>query len=393
MKVAGFTAAGCAAGIRYKDRLDLGLIVADGPVPAAAVFTKNRVQAAPVLWSREKLAGKKARAILVNSGQANACTGPEGMTAAAASARLVARALGFSADEVLLASTGVIGEDLNVAAMEKAMPGLKSGLGGDNLSQVARAMMTTDTKPKMAQAGGNVSGREFTVVGLAKGAGMICPNMATMLSFILTDAAVDPDYLQAVLSRVADRTFNRITVDGDTSTNDTVFLMASGRVGHELIQGADSPGADVFEKAVARVLADLSKMIVVDGEGATRVVKIAVAGAVDNEQAWLAAMTVANSPLVKTAMFGQDANWGRLMMALGRSGAEFDPEKVDISLNDVPLVRNGRAASEDMTAADEVMKLSDYAINIDLKAGPAADEVLTCDFSLEYVKINADYRS
>ncbi|MEW6266102.1 MAG: bifunctional glutamate N-acetyltransferase/amino-acid acetyltransferase ArgJ [Thermodesulfobacteriota bacterium] len=392
MKVNGFQAAAIAAGLRYQNRLDLGLIAADEPVAAAGVFTANLVKAAPVLWSREKIALGRARAILVNSGQANACTGEKGLLTAAASARAVARALGCLEDEVLLASTGVIGQEVNLTALEKAVPALATGLEIDGLDQVARAMMTTDTRPKTAEATGYIDGRPFKVAGLAKGAGMIAPNMATMLGFILTDAAADPGFLGRALKRAADASFNRITIDGDTSTNDCLLLLASGRAGHAPIVQENTPAAAEFEKVLARVAGDLARMLVADGEGATKLVAVKVRGAATEAQARTAAMTVANSPLVKTAIFGQDANWGRIMMALGRSGAEFDPDRVDVSVNDAPLVRSGQAAGDEADAA-RVMRMAEFDLHIDLNAGPSAYEVLTCDFSIDYVKINADYRS
>ncbi|MEW5723391.1 MAG: bifunctional glutamate N-acetyltransferase/amino-acid acetyltransferase ArgJ [Thermodesulfobacteriota bacterium] len=392
MIVPGFKAAAVAAGLKYQDRPDLGLIVAERPVDAAGVFTRSVVQAAPVLWCRERLAGGRAAAILVNAGQANACTGPEGRRAAEASARAAARAVGCRPEEVLLASTGVIGAPLNLPALEKALPALAAGLKEDGLEDTARAIMTTDTRPKTAVAGGEIEGRLFTVAGLAKGSGMIAPDMATMLSFILTDAAVEAGFLREVLTRSARQTFNCVTVDGDTSTNDCVLALAGGRAGNLKITGPSSPGAVVFEEAFLSVAADLAKMIAADGEGATKLVLVRVDGAPDADQARLAALTVANSPLVKTALFGEDANWGRLMMALGRSGAAFDPEKVDISLDEAPLVRDGRDAGHEAAAA-QVMKKKEFAVNINLKAGPGRAAIWTCDFSYDYVKINANYRS
>ena len=392
VKVKGFKAAGLEAGLRYKEKMDLGLIAADTVVNAAGVFTSNLVKAAPVLWSREHLAEGRARAILVNSGQANACTGQAGFDAAAASARAVAGQLGCRPEEVLVASTGVIGEHLNLAAVEKAVPELTAGLAEDGLPRVARAMMTTDTFPKMVEARGVIDGREFTVVGLVKGSGMICPNMATMLCFVLTDAACSSDYLRELLARHVEHSFNRVTVDGDTSTNDCVLVLANGLAGNAALEDDHSLGSSEFEQAFSGVLYDLSKMLVADGEGATKLVTISVTGAVDEAQAKAAAMTVANSPLVKTALFGEDANWGRIMGALGRSGAAFDPYLVDIDLNETPLVRKGEAAGQG-TAADEIMRLREFAVNIDLHAGTGQAQVLTCDFSLDYVKINADYRS
>ncbi len=392
MKVAGFRAAAVAAGMRYQNRLDLGLIAADEPVAAAGVFTRNLVKAAPVLWSRDKLASGLARAILVNAGRANACTGPEGMAVATASAEATARSLGCGSDDVLLASTGVIGEQLNLAALEKAVPDLVGKLGEDQLELVAQAMMTTDTRPKIIEANGQIDAAPFTIVGMAKGAGMMQPNMATMLSFILTDAAVTPDHLTRLLRRGVEMTFNRVTVDGDTSTNDTVLALASAKAGNAALENDRSPGSEDFEKAFTGVMADLARMLAADGEGATKLVRVSVTGAVDEGQAKAAAFTVANSPLVKTALFGQDANWGRIMMALGRSGAQFDPDQVIISLDDVPFVLGGRAAGA-AQAADEVMRLPEFTMHIDLGAGRGKAEVITCDLSVDYVKINADYRS
>lgn len=393
MKVQGFKAAGIAAELRYKDKLDLGVIVSETEAVAAGVYTKNLVKAAPVLWSREITASGRARAILVNSGQANACTGPDGPADAADSARVVAESLGCSPDEVLLASTGVIGERINMEALTRAVPVLKETLGDENLAQVAKAMMTTDTRVKILEAGGRLDDAPFRMVGMAKGSGMIAPNMATMLCFILTDAAVSPGYLQKLLARGAERSFNRITIDGDTSTNDCVLVLANGLAGNPPMENSQSPGAAEFERILFSMMKDLAKLLVQDGEGATKTVRVAVFGASDGEQAKLAAMTVANSPLVKTALFGQDANWGRLMMALGRSGAIFDPDRVGISLDNVPLVRAGQAAKKDNPEADHVMRLREYTINIDLGVGTGQAEILTSDFSFDYVKINADYRS
>ncbi|MBW2621937.1 MAG: bifunctional glutamate N-acetyltransferase/amino-acid acetyltransferase ArgJ [Deltaproteobacteria bacterium] len=392
MEISGFKSAAVAAGIRYKDRLDLGLIAADEPVAVAGVFTRNKVQAAPVVWTRDRVRSGYARAIAVNSGQANACTGPEGMDAAAGCARAVAEALGCKEDEVLLASTGVIGEALNIEAFKNAVPELAAGLAGDKLSEVSRAIMTTDTRPKLLQAGGEIDGKAFNIAGIAKGAGMIAPNMATMLCFVLTDAAIAPEPLQDTLKQVAENTFNRITIDGDTSTNDTILIMASGKAGFDPLTPENKDDLERFERALTKILAGLARMIVADGEGATKLVNVVVNGAVDDGQAKIAAMSVANSPLVKTALFGEDPNWGRIMMALGKSAAEFDPEKVDISFDRAALVKNGRMSGLEAEAA-AVMRQDEFSLNIDLSAGEGRAEVLTCDFSHDYVSINADYRS
>jgi len=392
MNVEGFKAAAEAAALRKEDRLDVGLIVADEPASAAGVFTRNKVRAAPVLWSRERVARGQARAILVNSGQANACTGPEGMNAAAGSARAVARELGCSEDEILLASTGVIGEPLNEAAMLRAIPKLMAGLRPDRLPEVAQAMMTTDTKPKITQTEDQIDGHTFKILGLAKGAGMIAPNMATMLCFILTDAVIQAKPLQSVLGPAVEETLNRITVDGDTSTNDTVLVLASGKAGFEPLTLDKPVRLKVFEQALTHVLTNLARMLVADGEGATKLVRIIVNGALDDSQAKIAAMAVANSPLVKTAFFGQDPNWGRIMMALGKSGAEFDPEKVDIAFDQEVLVRHGRQAVDEAGAA-RVMRQDEFSVSVNLGPGSGRAEVLTCDLSHDYVSINTTYRS
>ena len=392
MEISGFKSSAMAAAIRYKDRLDLGLIAADEPVTVAGVFTRNSVQAAPVLWTREQAKSGYARAIAVNSGQANACTGPEGMTAASACARAVAGELGCKEEEVLLASTGVIGEALNTEAYKNAVPELVAGLSRNGLAEVSEAIMTTDTKPKMVESSGEIEGKPFKIAGMAKGAGMIAPNMATMLCFVLTDAAISAEPLQAILSRVTESTFNRITIDGDTSTNDTILVMASGRAGFNPITRDNPDGLKRFERALTEVLSGLARLIVADGEGATKLVNVVVTGAVDDSQAKTAAMSVANSPLVKTALYGEDPNWGRIMMALGKSPAEFNPEEVDISFDGAALVKNGRMFGLEAEAA-EVMRKDEFSLKINLGAGNGRAEVLTCDFSHDYVAINADYRS
>ena len=395
MVIDGFSYAAVAAGIRKPDRLDLGLIFCDSPATAAGIFTTNRVQAAPVLldMARIRFSGK-ARAILINSGIANACTGEPGMVAALACGRLAAEALAIDEELVQVASTGVIGEQLDVSRFAQAMPGLCGGLAADGYDRVARAMMTTDTVPKTASQQVAVAGHDVKIFGMAKGAGMIMPNMATMLCFVVTDAVIAADVLQDMLRRGVDQSFNRITVDGDTSTNDTVLLLASGRAGNPAITAADSPEGRAFSTALDALLRDLARQIVKDGEGATKLVTIRVSGAADEAAAEQAARTIANSALVKTAFFGEDANWGRIIAALGRAGIEFDPNRGDIAFDDVLMVRDGLGqgkAAEAMATA--VLKKKEFAVHVELKAGSAGCEVLTCDFSVDYVKINADYRS
>ncbi|MDZ7642291.1 MAG: bifunctional glutamate N-acetyltransferase/amino-acid acetyltransferase ArgJ [Desulfurivibrio sp.] len=404
----GFKAAAVKAGIRGKERLDLGLLVSEVPAAAAGVFTTNRVKAAPVLLGAERLKAGKAQAILVNSGIANACTGPAGMRQARLCAAMAADALGIEEELVQVASTGVIGMELDADCFRRGIPRLVAGLRGesgsaatgevaesegDGLEAVARAMMTTDTVPKLAARSCSSDGLETRLVGLAKGAGMIMPDMATMLAFILTDAAVEPALLRRMLRRAVDKSFNRITVDGDTSTNDTVLLLANGRAGAPpLVEG--SAEQQEFQTKLEELCQDLARQLVRDGEGANKLVTIRISGAADQQQAVAAARTVANSNLVKTAFFGEDANWGRIIAALGRSGAEFAQDAVNISFNEVMLVKDGLGlGAEAEAAATAVLRQKEFTVTIDLAAGPAGTDYLTCDFSLDYVKINADYRT
>jgi glutamate N-acetyltransferase/amino-acid N-acetyltransferase len=394
MIINGFSYAAARGGIRGKDRLDIGLIYCDTPAKGAGVFTTNRVKAAPVVLDMERLAGGRAQAILVNSGIANACTGRQGEETARLSASLAAAALGVPEEMVLVASTGVIGMQLEIANFEKVMDELAAGLAPDRYEDVARAMMTTDTVPKIASRSVAINGREVKFLGIAKGAGMIMPHMATMLCFVMTDAAVSTPALKTMLANSNKRSFNRITVDGDTSTNDTVLILANGRAENVLVDEVLSDNFLKLQGALDDVLLDLALMMVEDGEGATKVVTIQVKNARSNEQAEKAARTVANSSLVKTAFFGEDANWGRIIGALGRSGADFDPERVDISFDDVVLVRDGLgqdAATEER--ATRVLQQPRFTVTIDLKEGSGACAFYTCDLSLDYVKINADYRT
>ncbi|MEW6221462.1 MAG: bifunctional glutamate N-acetyltransferase/amino-acid acetyltransferase ArgJ [Thermodesulfobacteriota bacterium] len=394
MQVAGFQAAAVQAGIRYQGRLDLGLIVAEGPATVAGVFTTNLVKAAPVLLGQERVAKGQAQAILVNSGCANACTGTAGMAAARAAAAAVARSLGIAEELVLPCSTGVIGEPLPVERIEAAVPDLVRDLAADGLPAVARAMMTTDTRPKTASRTGLVAGRPVTVAGLAKGAGMIMPNMATMLSFLLTDAALEATALQEALRQAVAESFNAITIDGDTSTNDTVLLLASGRAGHPPLTPADRDGPAAFTALLSDLCQDLAGQIVADGEGVTKEVTIRVRGARTRQEAEQAGRTIANSALVKTAFFGADANWGRILAAAGRSGAWLDPRRVAIAIDGVLLVRDGLAVGQEAeAAATAILKGRSFTVTVDLGAGPAEFAIRTCDLSIDYVKINADYRS
>jgi glutamate N-acetyltransferase/amino-acid N-acetyltransferase len=394
MKIKGFKAAAVAAGIRYADRLDLGLIFSEEPAVTAGAFTTNQVKAAPVVLDMERLKQGRAQAILINSGCANACTGEEGMRAALTAGASAAAALNIADEMVQLSSTGVIGEQLNVKAINKAMPGLVAGLSPDNFEQVARAIMTTDTVPKTAYRTVVIGNQEVNFMGMAKGAGMIMPNMATMLAFVLTDARISFPQLHKSLLHGVERTFNRITIDGDTSTNDMVLVMANGTAENPWIDEDESSEQLIFQETLGDLLKDLALQIVADGEGATKFITIRVCGAREEQDGDRIARTVANSSLVKTAFFGEDANWGRIFAAMGRSGVRFSPERVDISFGDVLIVKDGlgqgKEAEKEATA---VLKEKNIVVTIDLKEGTECTEIYTCDFSLDYVKINADYRS
>lgn len=394
MKIQGFSAAAVEAGIRYRNRLDLGLIYSEVPAVAAGVFTTNIVKAAPLLLDMERLGQGKARAILVNSGNANACTGKEGMEAARATSSLVAKELGIDEEMVQVSSTGVIGRQLSVTPFEQAVPELVRKLSPDGFADVARAIMTTDTRPKISFRRIEIEGAPVSLLGIAKGSGMIMPDMATMLCFVMTDAQIIYPELEGALKKGVERTFNRITVDGDTSTNDMVLVLANGTAGNKWIDEENPEGRKIFAEALLEIFTDLSRMIIEDGEGATKFVTIRVQGAREEEGAMSGAQTIANSALVKTAFFGEDANWGRIIAALGRSGCRFDPEKVSIHFDDVPMVKNGiglGAEAEEQCSA--VLKKDRFVVTVDLHDGHGLAEVCTCDFSTEYVKINANYRT
>jgi glutamate N-acetyltransferase/amino-acid N-acetyltransferase len=394
MKIKGFKTAAIAAGIRYADRMDLGIIFSEAPAVTAGAFTTNQVKAAPVVLDMERLKKGKAQAILVNSGCANACTGEAGMQAAIATSNCAALALGIADEMVQVSSTGVIGEQLNVDAIKKAMPRLVAGLSPDNFEQVAQAIMTTDTVPKTAYRTVVIGEQEVNFMGMAKGAGMIMPNMATMLAFVLTDAQISFPQLHSALIAGVERTFNRITIDGDTSTNDMVLVMANGAADNPWIDENTSGNHQIFQETLGDLLKDLALQIVADGEGATKFITIRVCGAREEQDGEQIARTVANSNLVKTAFFGEDANWGRIIAAMGRSGVRIYPERVDISFGDVMIVKDGLGQGKEAEkAATAILKEKNIVVTIDLKDGAGCAEVYTCDFSIDYVKINADYRS
>jgi len=394
LPISGFKAAAVQAGIRYQERLDLALIYSETPAVAAGVFTTNTVKAASVLLDMERIRSGQAQAILVNSGVANACTGDLGMAAARTTAAAAAQALGIDEELVLVCSTGVIGEQLPTAKIEQAVPALVADLTPDGFDRVARAIMTTDTVPKTASRSAQIGGRQVSLLGLAKGAGMIMPNMATMLAFVATDCAISAPVLQTLLQPAVSLSFNAITIDGDTSTNDTVLVLANGQAGNAPLHRADSADSLLFAALLTDLLQDLARQIVVDGEGATKLITVRVRGAADSKQAEQAARTVANSSLVKTAFFGEDANWGRIIAALGRSGVSFDPLAVDIAFGDVLLVHQGIGLGREAeAAATKALRRKEVVVDINLRAGAASHEILTCDLSVDYVKINANYRS
>ena len=393
MDIKGFQFAAVEAAIKKPGRLDLALIYSEQPAAVAAVFTTSKVKAAPVLLDEERVKGGGVQALVVNSGNANACTGARGMADAVETARLVAEGLQIPPESVLVASTGVIGQPLPMERITGAVPALVSNCGSSTLGDIAAAIMTTDTFPKMECRSGAAGGVAYTVAGIAKGAGMIMPNMATMLAFIVTDAAVEPSFLQECFTSANERSFNAITVDGDTSTNDTALIMANGAAGNQLICSG-TPEAEVFAEILNDLLLSLAKLIVRDGEGATKFVTVNVVGAVSAAEAKKGAMAIANSSLVKTAFFGQDANWGRIFAAVGYSGIEVEQLKTDLFFDDVQMVKDGLFAGGDAEArGTEVLKKPDFSVTVDLHLGSGSATVYTSDLSYEYIKINADYRT
>ncbi len=389
----GFRAAGVAAGIKYKGRNDVALLVADEPCPAAALFTTNKVAAAPVVYDRRVVKGGRVQAILANSGCANACTGEGGAKDAELSALVTAGELGVDPRHVLVASTGVIGRRL---PMDRLLDGMK--LAAKSLGRTAahgldatKAIMTTDTRPKQACARTVIGGRKVTVGGMSKGSGMIEPNMATMLGFVTTDAAVSPRMLKRALQLAVGRSFNRLVVDGDESTNDSVFLLASGKAGNREIS-APGKDFDLFLEALESVCVSLAKQMATDGEGATKFVTVTVRGAKSERDAERAARAVAKSPLAKTSWFGKDPNWGRVLAAVGYSGAEVSDMEAEVFYDREWAFRRGQIADERQLAKlAKVMKKDAFTVTVDLHLGKYESSIYTCDLSLDYVHINADY--
>ncbi|MEO1067071.1 MAG: bifunctional glutamate N-acetyltransferase/amino-acid acetyltransferase ArgJ [Pseudomonadota bacterium] len=393
--VAGVRLATAAAGMKYKGRDDVLLMVFDEPVAAAGVFTKSRCPSAPVDWCKQIIARGKARAVLVNAGNANAFTGVRGWETVRLSAEMVAETLDCPVNEVFLASTGVIGEPLSVDGFHAVIDGLNAGLSQDTWLDAAAAIMTTDTFPKAATASCEIDGQTVTINGIAKGSGMIAPDMATMLSFIVTDAPIAADLLQALLKKVMATTFNAITVDSDTSTSDTVLLFATGAASKvEPIVEAKDRRLKAFEKTLHDVCLELAHLVVRDGEGANKFVEVTVIGAKSKRSAEKVAQSVANSPLVKTAIAGEDANWGRVVMAVGKAGEPADRDRLAIWFGDIRVAVDGeRDPDYSEEAAAEVMRGDEIRLTIDLGLARGKATVWTCDLTKTYVAINGDYRS
>ncbi len=389
----GFQAAGIHCGIKKPGLLDLALCVSDLSGPIAGVFTKNRVAAAPVLLDRRHLRSHRGRAIIVNSGNANACTGEQGLVAAKAMATAVAQQLSIPAHHVFVGSTGVIGRVLPIDRITTAIPTLIARLSIAGGAQAARAILTTDLKPKTVTVQGRIGGRVVTIGGMAKGSGMIHPNMATMLAYFTTDAAIAPAALQQALRSATNESFNCITVDGDTSTNDTVLCLANGLAKNRLIKRETKSYRD-FQRLLTDAAQELALMICRDGEGVTKVVTIRVQGASTTTAAKQVANTIATSNLVKTALFGEDANWGRIIAAIGRSGVAIDPNKVSVRFNDIVMVQRGVGTGlEAERKIAHVFKQKEFTITVQLGQGEAHAHMWTTDLSYDYVRINASYRS
>jgi glutamate N-acetyltransferase/amino-acid N-acetyltransferase len=393
--IAGVRFATAAAGIRYPDRTDVMLAVFDEGTSVAGVFTRSKCPSAPVEWCRARIKGVRARALVVNSGNANAFTGKSGRVACAFTAKLAAAAIGCKTSEVFLASTGVIGEPLPAQAFDGVMTKLASTATPDAYEEAARAIMTTDTFPKLATAQARIAGTNVTISGFAKGAGMIAPDMATMLAFIFTDAPISAPVLQALLREGVVDTFNAVTIDGDTSTSDTVLAFATGgATGAPRITRAHDPRLVPFRKAFQAVLANLAEQVARDGEGARKLVEIVVEGAVSKASARRVAMSIANSPLVKTAIAGEDANWGRVVMAVGKAGEPANRDRLSIWFGGIRVAHKGaRDPGYDEAAVSAAMKKPEIALKVALGLGKGRDRVLTCDLTKEYVAINGDYRS
>ena len=396
---AGFRASGIHCGLRKnKSKKDLALILADKLCNAAAIYTTNKVYGAPITVTREHLKNGMARAAICNSGNANTCN-PDGVDKANAMCAALAAQLGIDENDIIITSTGVIGEPLPLEPILNGIPALCDSLGYDaeNGYAAASAIMTTDTRLKQIAAETVIDGVKVKIGGMSKGSGMIQPNMATMLCFVTTDANISSEALQTLLKRVADRTFNMISVDGDTSTNDTFSVMASGLAGNTLIDDPDSESGKAFEALLEYVCKYLARKMAADGEGASKLLECRVHGCDTLENARILAKSVINSPLVKTAMFGADANWGRILCALGYAGVEFDPHKVDVSFisdaGEINVCKNGGSVGFDEDKAKEILLKDSIVMDVNMHMGDACATAYGCDLTYEYVRINGDYRS
>ena len=392
-EINGLQLAVASSGLKYKNRDDLLLITLCDTATVAGVFTRSDTAAAPVIWSRDIVASGRAAAILTNAGNANAFTGERGRDTVQEMSSALACALGTTADKILLASTGVIGEPLESEPLSDYFPQLIANQGA-SWEQAAKAILTTDTFPKGAHVTCDIDGIFVNICGIAKGSGMIAPNMATMLSYIATDATLPADLLQTALITATDHSFNSITVDSDTSTNDSAFLIATGRASNPLITSADDPKLAGFRKALQQLMVNLATQIVRDGEGASKFITLTVSGAGSDHQARHIGLAIANSPLVKTAIAGEDANWGRIIMAVGKSGFGINQHAISVTIGGFPVAANGmRVADYDETPIAAHMQTASIDIAISIGAGAGMATVYSCDLTHGYISINADYRS
>lgn len=387
----GFVAAGVRCGIKQQGP-DLAIICSDRECAAAGVFTTNAFKAASVIRDQLKMKSGRSRAIVANSGNANACTGERGLADVDSICRLTSGLLSIPEEHVLNASTGIIGVPLPMDKIEAGVRSAVSQLSRSGGAEAAQAIMTTDTRPKTAAYEITIGGKSVRIGGICKGSGMICPNMATMLCFITTDALIDAKLLKKSLVAAVECSFNSLTVDGDMSTNDSVMVLANGASGCPEITAGDE-NHDSFESALSLVCGDLARAIARDGEGATKYVEVSVVNAESYEDAKAAAMTIANSPLVKTAIFGEDPNWGRILCAAGRSSAKVVPERTSLHIGDLKIVENGEPLCVDADLAHNAMKPEALTITVDLGVGSACATALTCDFSYDYIRINAEYHT
>jgi glutamate N-acetyltransferase/amino-acid N-acetyltransferase len=392
-KVNGFLFSGIATGIKKDGKRDLGLIYSEVPAQVAGLFTTNAVKAAPVQLDMRLIKKGLCQALVINSGNANACTGIQGLRDAQRVSSLVAKGLGIKEAWVLVSSTGVIGVPLPLKKIEQGIPKLIRALSPNDWMKTVEAIMTTDTFPKIEVATCRIKGKRVKMCGMVKGAGMIRPDLATMLSFLITDANIKASLLQEMLEKASEDSYHRITVDGETSTNDTVLLLANGKADHSPLNRMDRDG-EVFQSMLSEVCQNLAKSVVKDGEGATKFVEILVRGARNKKDAKQAAYSIAHSPLVKTAFFGMDANWGRILCALGHSGVQIDPNRIDVFFDKIPIVKSGMGVGGRLEEkAGQVLKNKSFRVTTDLGLGKGQFSVFTTDLSIDYVKINASYRS